>query len=263
MKMRLLTVIATAAFALACAPIAHALEDVGPDLATEFACEVSPRLALPADEQRGYAELLRRTLSSEGLSALSPQYVVLVDRSASVQAAFIYLLGHGIDWAFIGASPVSTGRPGSVDHFLTPLGVFPHSLQNMDFRAEGTLNKNGIRGYGVKGMRVFDFGWIMGERGWGASGKSIMRLQMHATDPDFLEKRLGERASNGCIRISATLNHFIDRYGLIDADYEQVAQHGRLLWVLRGDRTPVATPGRYLVVVDTQRAALPAWARRP
>ena len=32
---------------------------------------------------------------------------------------------------------------------------------------------------------------------------------------------------------------------------------------LRGDRTPVATPGRYLVVVDTQRAALPAWARRP
>ena len=85
----------------------------------------------------------------------------------------------------------------------------------------------------------------------------------NATDPDFLEKRLGERASNGCIRISATLNHFIDRYGLIDADYEQVAQHGRLLWVLRGDRTPVATPGRYLVVVDTQRAALPAWARRP
>lgn len=177
MKMRLLTVIATAAFALACAPIAHALEDAGPDLATEFAHEVSPRLALPADEQRGYAELLRRTLSSEGLSALSPQYVVLVDRSASVQAAFIYLLGPGIDWAFIGASPVSTGRPGSVDHFLTPLGVFPHSLQNMDFRAEGTLNKNGIRGYGVKGMRVFDFGWIMGERGWGAGGKSIMRLQ--------------------------------------------------------------------------------------
>ena len=103
----------------------------------------------------------------------------------------------------------------------------------------------------------------MGERGWGAGGKSIMRLQMHATDPDFLEKRLGEPASNGCIRISATLNRFIDRYGLIDADYEQVAQHGRLPWVLCGDRTPVVTPGRYLVVVDTQRAALPAWARRP
>jgi hypothetical protein len=104
---------------------------------------------------------------------------------------------------------------------------------------------------------------FMGEGGWGTGGKSIMRLQMHATDPAFLEKRLGERASNGCIRISATLNRFIDRYGLIDADYEQVAQHGRLLWVLRGDRTPVATPGRYLMVVDTQRAALPAWARRP
>ena len=90
-----------------------------------------------------------------------------------------------------------------------------------------------------------------------------MRLPMNATDPDFLEKHLGERASNGCMRISATFNRFIDRYGLIDADCEQVAQHRRLLWMLRGDRTPVATLGRYLVVVDTQRAALPAWARRP
>ena len=52
---------------------------------------------------------------------------------------------------------------------------------------------------------------FMGERGWGAGGKSIMRLQMHVTDPDVLERRLGERASNGCIRISATLNRFIDR----------------------------------------------------
>ena len=103
----------------------------------------------------------------------------------------------------------------------------------------------------------------MGERGWGAGGKSIMRLPMHATDPAFLEQRLGERASIGCIRISATLNRFIDQYGLIDADYEQVAQHGRLLWALRGDRTPVATSGRYPVVVDTQRAALSAWERRP
>src|SRR5450759_6036236 len=168
MKIRLLTVIATAAFALACAPIAHALEDAGPDLTTEFAREVSPRLALPADEQRGYAEWLRRTLASEGLSALSPQYVVLVDRNASVQAAFIYLLGPGIDWAFIGASPVSTGRPGSVDHFLTPLGVFPHSLPNMAFRAEGTLTMTGSRGYRFNGMLLFDFGWFMGERGLGA-----------------------------------------------------------------------------------------------
>lgn len=263
MNTRLFTVIATTAFALACAPIARALEDAGADLATEFAREVSPRLALPADEQLGYAELLRAALSNEGIFAPSPRYVVLVDRSAFVQAAFIYRLGPGIDWAWIGASPASTGRPGSVDHFLTPLGVFPHSLQNMDFRAEGTRNKNGIRGFGIKGMRVFDFGWAMGERGWGAGGKSIMRLLLHATDPDSLEKRLGERASKGCIRVSATLNRFIDQYGLIDADYEQVVQRGRLPWVLRGDRTPVATPGRYLVVVDTQRSARPAWAQIP
>jgi hypothetical protein len=63
-----------------------------------------------------------------------------------------------------------------------------------------------------------------------------MRLQMHATDPDFLEKRLGERASNGCRRISATLNRFIDRYGLIDADYGQVARHGRFAGTERPSR---------------------------
>ena len=56
-------------------------------------------------------------------------------------------------------------------------------------RARGT--SLGIRGYGVKGMRVFDFGWVTGERTWGDGGLSPMRLQLHSTDPDVLEPRLG------------------------------------------------------------------------
>ena len=115
-----------------------------------------------------------------------------------------------------------------------------------------------IRGYGAKGMRVFDFGWVVAARGW-APGEQAMRLQMHATDPDRLEPRLGRRESKGCIRIPATLNRLIDHHGLLDADYE-AAPPGRPLWVLKPDRDPTPWSGRWLVVVDSGRSARPDWA---
>jgi len=75
---------------------------------------------------------------------------------------------------------------------------------------------------------------------------------MHATDPDVLERRLGQADSKGCVRIPADFNRLIDHYGLLDADYNDALHDGRHLWVLAADREPVATPGRYLVVIDTQ-----------
>ncbi|MGZ5124785.1 MAG: hypothetical protein ACXWC1_18485 [Burkholderiales bacterium] len=117
-----------------------------------------------------------------------------------------------------------------------------------------------MRGYGVKGTRVYDFGWVEAERGWKPPGKSIMRLQVHATDPDLLEKSLGRARSKGCIRIPASLNVFIDRYGLLDADYEAAVKEGRHLWVLRADREPTLWPGRYLVVMDSARKKRPVVA---
>jgi hypothetical protein len=90
-----------------------------------------------------------------------------------------------------------------------------------------------------------------------------MRLQLHATDPDLLEPLLGVRRSKGCIRIPASLNLFIDRHGLLDAEYERALLEGRHFWVLRADRTPAPTPGRYLVIVDSQRAARPDWSPLP
>jgi hypothetical protein len=158
---------------------------------------------------------------------------------------------------------VSTGRVGSFDHFRTPTGVFAHSLDNPDFRAEGTFNENGIRGYGERGMRVFDFGWVQAERGWGAGGFSPMRLQMHATDPDRLAPRLGRAESKGCIRIPAGLNRFLDRRGVLDADYAQAVARGERLWILRPDRVPVVDPGRWLVVIDSGARQRPAWAPAP
>ena len=117
------------------------------------------------------------------------------------------------------------------------------SLDNPDFRAEGSFNKNHIRGYGLRGRRVFDFGWQSAERGWGKGGVSRMRLQMHATDPGVLEPRLGRVASEGCISIPATLNVFLDRYGVLDADYEEAIAAGKAQWVIRPAPPARPSPG--------------------
>jgi hypothetical protein len=224
-------------------------------LADEFAREVDRRLEPPPAEQAYYAALLDKALPEAG----APQYFVLVDRSPRVQAALVFWRSPQGRLELVGAAPVSTGKPGAYEHFATPAGAFAHTLANPDFRAEGTPNADGIRGYGEKGMRVFDFGWVRAERGWGEGGYSDMRLQMHATDAQRLEPLLGRAAaSKGCIRIPATLNVFIDRHGILDADYYHAgARH----WVLRADRQPTPTPGRWLVVVDTARTERPRWAR--
>jgi hypothetical protein len=232
----------------------------GIELAASFAREVKPRLTLPEEEHAVYAGLLAAALGKADLVLATAQYVLLVDRSPKVQAALVYWRDTEGRLQFIGASPASTGRPGGYEHFLTPLGVFEHTIAHLDFRAEGTRNEFGIRGYGVKGMRVFDFGWVIGERTWGRGGLSPMRLQVHATDPDLLEPRLGSAASSGCIRISASLNQFLDKYGVLDADYEAALERGVELWMLRRDRTPTPWAGRYLVVVESDRARRPPWA---
>lgn len=154
---------------------------------------------------------------------------------------------------WLGATVVSTGKPGA----------FAHLLANPDFRAEGTLNKNHIRGYGLRGRRVFDFGRQLAERGWGAGGTSKMRLQMHATDPWVLEPRLGNVGSEGCIRIPAKLNVFLDVHGVLDADYEPAETRGEKLWVPRAHRQTIPWPGRTMVIVDSHAMERPAWSPPP
>ncbi|WP_175759371.1 hypothetical protein [Burkholderia ambifaria] len=234
------------------------------DMRKEFTQEVTRRLNVPASEQRAYGVRLQKALSDANLGDLAGEYVVMVDRAPNVQALFIYFRATPTNaWLMIGASPVGTGWPGKYDHFLTPLGVFHHTPDNMDFRAEGTTNDNGIRGYGQRDMRIYDFGWVDGERGWGKGGKSPMRFQMHATDPDRLEALLGIRHSKGCVRIPASLNTFLDRHGILDDAYQARVEAGKSLWVLRHDRdiTPIA--GRYLVVIDSARKTRPAWSPAP
>jgi len=225
---------------------------VADDAAGLFAQCLAVRVALSDERQAYYAQQLNQALAAAGVTAMPLQYIVLVDRSPLAQVALLYLGNPSGGWRFLVAVPVSTGKPGRFDHFFTPTGVFVHALNNMDFRAEGTKNSFGVRGYGAKGMRVYDFGWVSSRRGWGKRDLGTMRLQMHATDPDVLERRLGQADSKGCVRIPADFNRLIDHYGLLDADYNDALHDGRHLWVLAADREPVATPGRYLVVIDTQ-----------
>ena len=49
----------------------------------------------------------------------------------------------------------------------------------------------------------------------------VLRLQMHATAPDPAEQTLGTPQSEGCVRIAALLNEFVDRQGLRGEDCER------------------------------------------
>jgi hypothetical protein len=240
-----------AAMPVAADPFTHLLAN----WRAQFAREVDDELDVPPEVQQQVFTRVQQALADANLGMLPAQTFVVIDRSPQVQAAYVLLLEPDQGWQMLGATKVSTGRPGSFEHFYSPLGVFLHTPDNPDYRSEGTYNSNHIRGYGERGMRVFDFGWQLAERGWGKGGSSKMRLAMHATDPERLAQRLGTVASEGCIRIPATLNRFLDMHGVLDADYETLATEGQPPRVLRKERQPLTWPGRYMVIIETPFSA--------
>ncbi len=86
---------------------------------------------------------------------------------------------------------------------------------------------------------------------------------MHATDPDRLAQKLGTAQSEGCVRIPATLNAFIDHYGILDGEYDRAMAAGETFWVLPKTREATPWSGKFMVVVDTGRAQRPAWSPAP
>jgi hypothetical protein len=211
---------------------------------------------LLVDRPKGRQEWIARTraaIIASGITIDRSQILVVVDRNPRVQQMRLILGQPQGEWDDLGGTKVSTGRPGRRDYFLTPAGVFLHTDVILDWRAEGTFNAHHVRGLGESGMRVWDFGWQPAVRGWRSARKvSKMRLLLHATDPETLERRLGRTASKGCIRIPEAMDVFLDRHGVLDADYEQAAGHNpRFLAVLLPDRTPTPLAGNALVIVDS------------
>jgi hypothetical protein len=181
-----------------------------------------------------------------------PQLVVVVDRNPRVQQMRVLVARSDADWQDLGGIRVSTGQTGRFDYYLTPTGVFLHTDAILDWRAEGTFNENHIRGLGLKGMRVWDFGWQTAVKGWGTREEGQIRLLLHATDPANLERRLGRPASKGCVRVPAAMNRFLDRHGVLDADYERMAQTDPgFAALLTADHTATPLAGNMLVVIDS------------
>lgn len=216
-----------------------------------------PRLVTQNEaSDAAWVALARAELVIAGFMPDRPQLLVVVDRNPLVQQLVVMLASPQDTWRVVGGTKVSTGSTGRFDHYITPRGVFNITPAILGFRAEGTLNENGIRGLGSKGMRVWDFGWQVAAKGWNAGpgkpDRTPIRLMMHATDPDRLEGRIGHPASQGCIRIPTTLNRFLDRHGVLDVEYERAAVHDiRFRTLLPADRQPSGVAGNTLVVVDS------------
>lgn len=223
-------------------------------LRADFAREVPSRLTTAAPGEALMPQRAAAVVAASGKLVIDrPQLVVVVDRNPRVQVLWLVAARPDAPWAVIGRARVSTGETERFDHYITPVGVFLNTDAILGFRAQGTFNENHIRGYGVKGMRVWDFGWQSAEKGWRADReRGDIRLEMHATDPDRLEQRLGRPASQGCVRIPAVLNRFFDRHGVIDRDYERAAVEDiRFRALLLPDRSPSPLAGRAMVVIDS------------
>jgi hypothetical protein len=233
------------------------------DMAARYRDQVDRVLEVPPSEMPLYVRLTESALAKAGVALSQPQYLIVVDRDENMQALLLLFRGADGRWRLVGASPISSGLPGSPENFETPLGVFEHSRANADSRSEGTLDSEGLRPYGERGLRIYDFGWQAVPKGWGDGAASPMRLQMHATDPDLLERRLGTPQSKGSIRIPASLDRLIDRCGLLDAGDDKTGREGKPGAVPGPGCDATAFAGRYLIVVDSGRNERPEWNPRP
>ncbi len=214
-----------------------------------------PGVLLPDDPAAARSALAAaRAMMDRAHAGIDARQVVLVvDRSAQAQRLWVAVAYPGArPWDAVGAVRVSTGKPGRKEHFRTPVGVFANDASILGYRAEGTYNENHIRGIGVRGMRVWDFGWQTTDD-WRTPGALMaVRMEMHATDPAALEPRLGRWDSEGCVRIPSRFNAYLDHAGLIDAKLrDAAAADRRFAALLPKDAVPSPLAGAMLVIIDS------------
>lgn len=240
--------------------IIHAIPSVPaelPKLQMEFRNNVSP-LEVEDDYEEWAKDVvidhLAGTANMINDFSVPSQYFIFADRNPKKQLVMAgYYLDYPEQVIVIGWAKCSTGDPAhGKDYHFTPTGVFANTLDALSFRAAGTKNSNGWRGYGGKNCRVWDFGYRATTKPIrGVKQAREIRLLMHATDPDRGERLLGTPQSKGCVRIPATFNHFVDFYGLIDQEYEANKNSVSVSWLLLKNREPVVDAGKYLIIGDS------------
>lgn len=227
---------------------------IAQDLSREMKSSVK-RYRSPTEKTREATQTMTQNiLQSHNVTISRPETVLVVDRNPRIQTLTVMMaMPNNEPWIEIGQVPVSTGQQGRKNHYITPVGIFMNEPSRLGYRALGTYNENHIRGIGLKGMRVWDFGWQEAEKGWKGNGSSgSIRLEMHATDPANLESRLGRTNSAGCIRIPTDFDRFLDHTGLIDGSYEIEAQTDqRFASLLPKNRHPYPTASNLTIVVDS------------
>lgn len=181
-----------------------------------------------------------------------PQAVLAVDRAATKQTIWLLISSPDSAWSVIGGTLVSTGKPGRKEHFKTPIGTFINDGSILGYRAAGTFNENHVRGLGLRGMRVWDFGWQTTED-WRTPGATMeVRLEMHSTDPENLAHRIGRPDSEGCIRIPASLNEFLDKHGVIDRALTAAAPSDpAIAQLISKQERPTSLAGSAVIVYDS------------
>ncbi len=219
-------------------------------LQTEFEKNVGFKIMLEEDYLKSVlGDAVRKILDikENGQS----QYFIYVDRNPEKQIILVCFFDLALkNITVIGADKISTGSQKRRGHFITPVGVFANTINNIGYRALGTKNDVGWRGLGAKGSRVWDFGWQKTPKD---NRKVEIRLLLHATDPDFGEPRLGKVDSKGCVRISGKLNKFLDHFGLLDQEYEINKNKKSIAWLLKSDRESMAFAGKYMLVGDSAK----------
>jgi hypothetical protein len=202
------------------------------ELSGLYRSHVDRSLAVPRNEALIYGGLAEMTLgtSREPISA-EPQYLLVVDSCPSMQVAFLFwrlLQGH---YELVGASPASTGDPEQAGCVATPCGVFPQR-----------------HAAGVRASRVYDFGL---QRVRVPQRRDLVPVHLQARAAQGRSRaRLGTPQSDGRVLLPASLVAFLDAYGVLDASLGTRAPNG--------EEVPFA--GRYLVVLDSERADRPDWA---
>lgn len=210
-------------------------------------------LATPAPAAIRAVGAAQAMLRARGAVIDRREAVLIVDRAPSVQRLWVAIADPDPhQWAILGAVRVSTGKPGRKDHYKTPVGVFRLNGDVLGYRALGTKNEHGVRGIGIKGMRVWDFGWQTTEDWRTPDHVTAVRMEMHATDPTLLEYRLGHPDSEGCIRIPTAFNVALDHVGLIDRAFIEGAEYSAAdAALLPKDRASSPLAGDTLVVFDS------------
>ena len=207
----------------------------------------------PAYLEQVRQDILRRTHQGQNFAGHS-QYFVYADVNPKTQLIFVcYYDAQTQKIEVVGTDLISSGELNKgFDYYVTPTGVFENLVENFGYRALGTPNQEGWRGLGPKGCRVWDFGYQKSVKIYkGGQTKSEMRLLLHATDPVAGEVRLGRADSKGCVRISQGLNHFLDKFAILDQNYEDWLKSKKKSWLMDQDRSPVKHPGKFMIVGDS------------